>query len=148
MARPEAGLSVDLRPAVSKAVDARAADLAITVVLPDDLPPVAVPAASIEMVVSTLLENSRQAGATRAWVEGRRIGEGVILTVRDDGPGVAPADSRRIFEPFFTTRRDVGGAGLGLSIARALLAANQATLDLAPTAAGAAFELGLPVAET
>jgi signal transduction histidine kinase len=148
MARPEAGLSVDLRPVVSKAVDARAADLAITVALPYDLPPVAVPAAGIEMVVSTLLENSRQAGASRAWIEARRVGDSVILTIRDDGPGVAPADSRRIFEPFFTTRRDVGGAGLGLSIARALLAANQATLDLAPTKAGAAFELGLPVAET
>lgn len=148
MARPEAGLSVDLRPAVSKAVDARAADLAITVALPDDLPPVAVPAASLEMVISTLLENSRQAGASRAWVEARRIGEGVILTVRDDGPGVTSADSRRIFEPFFTTRRDVGGAGLGLSIARALLAANQATLDLAPTGEGAVFELGLPVADS
>ncbi len=65
----------------------------------------------------------------------------------DDGPGVAPADARRIFEPFFTTRRSEGGAGLGLSIARALLAANQATLDLAPSESGAVFEIGLPVAE-
>jgi C4-dicarboxylate-specific signal transduction histidine kinase len=69
-----------------------------------------------------------------------------MLTISDDGPGVASADARRIFEPFFTTRRGEGGAGLGLSIARALLAANQATLDLRPSESGAVFELGLPVA--
>lgn len=40
-----------------------------------------------------------------------------------------------------------GGAGLGLSIARALLAANDATLDLLPTAEGSVFELVMPLAE-
>jgi signal transduction histidine kinase len=97
------------------------------------------------MVVSTLLENSRQSGASRVRIEAREAGELVTLTVSDDGPGVAPADVRRIFEPFFTTRRGEGGAGLGLSIARALLAANRATLDLRPSDRGAVFELGLPV---
>ena len=47
----------------------------------------------------------------------------------------------------FTTRRGEGGAGLGLSIARALLAANDATLDLIPTTEGAVFELVMPFAE-
>jgi signal transduction histidine kinase len=60
---------------------------------------------------------------------------------------VAPADAGRVFEPFFTTRRGEGGAGLGLSIARALLAANDATLDLLPTTEGAVFELVMPLAE-
>jgi C4-dicarboxylate-specific signal transduction histidine kinase len=98
------------------------------------------------MVVSTQLENSRQAGASTVRLEAREAGDLVLLTVSDDGPGVAGADARRIFEPFFTTRRGEGGAGLGLSIARALLAANQATLDLRPSDRGAVFELGLPAA--
>lgn len=146
MARPEAGVSVDLRPTVLKAVDARSPTLAIEVALPEDLPPVAVPAASLEMVISTLLENSRQAGAGAVRIAAHRGEDTVILSLADDGRGVAPGDAGRIFEPFFTTRRDQGGAGLGLSVARALLAANQATLDLAPSGRGATFEIGLPVA--
>lgn len=146
MARPEAGLAVDPRPPVMKAVDARSDRLAITVRMPD-APRVAVPASTVEMVLSTLLENSRQAGATSVTIEARPLADRLVLTVSDDGPGVAPADARRVFEPFFTTRRGEGGAGLGLSIARALLAANQATLELVPSTEGAAFELTLPLAE-
>lgn len=147
MARPEAGLSVDLRPPLLKAMDAGSPELTITLDLPDDLPPVAAPEATLEVVVSTMLENSRQAGARAVRIAARRVGGTVILSLSDDGPGVTPADRLRIFEPFFTTRRSEGGAGLGLSIARALLAANQATLDLVPTGGGAVFEIGLRTAE-
>ena len=147
MARPEAGLAIDLRDPVLKAVDARPPSLRLFLDLPEDLPPVAAPAASLEIVLATMLENSRQAGASAVRVSARHAGETVILSIADDGPGVAPADACRIFEPFFTTHREEGGAGLGLSIARALLAANQATLDLVPSADGAVFEIGLPVAE-
>jgi signal transduction histidine kinase len=146
MARPEAGLSVDLRPPLLKAIDACSPDLKIDLDLPADLPPVAAPGATLEVVVSTMLENSRQAGASVVRIAARMAGETVILSISDDGPGVTPADHQRIFEPFFTTRRSEGGAGLGLSIARALLAANQATLDLVPSGGGAVFEIGLPVA--
>ncbi len=147
MARPEAGLSVDPGPPLTRAVDAWADRLAIRTDLPADLPFVAVPAGTMELVVSTLLENGRQAGATSVAVVARRVGDSLMLTVTDNGPGVAPADTRRVFEPFFTTRRGEGGAGLGLSIARALLAANEATLDLIPSAEGAVFELALPLAD-
>lgn len=147
MARPEAGLSVELGPPLLKAFDASSPDLTLSLDLPEDLPPVAAPEATLEVVISTMLENSRQAGAKAVRVSARLAGDTVILSVADDGPGVTPADARRIFEPFFTTRRSEGGAGLGLSIARALLAANQATLDLLPSkGAGAVFEIGLPVA--
>ena len=147
MARPEAGLSVDVGPPVLKAVDARSDHLAITVDLGLEPPRVAVPASTIEMVVSTLLENSRQAGAGAVTIGAAAFADRFVLTLADDGPGVSPGDAHRVFEPFFTTRRGEGGAGLGLSIARALLAANQATLDLVPTADGAVFELVLPLAD-
>lgn len=148
MARPEAGLSVDVGPPVMKAVDARVDRLTILNRLGADKPRVAVPASTLEMVLSTLLENSLQAGATTVMIDARPTADALVLTITDDGPGLAPADARRIFEPFFTTRRGEGGAGLGLSIARALLAANGATLDLVPTETGAVFELALPLAET
>ena len=47
--------------------------------------------------------------------DGLRTGSS-ILSVRDNGTGIDPADLGKIFDPFFTTK-DVGeGMGLGLSI--------------------------------
>ena len=145
MARPETGLVVDIAPAVAKAVDARSGDLKIEVDLTGAVP-VAVPATTVELVLATLLENSRQAGAVMVRISSRLDHDGLILIIADDGPGVAVADSTRIFEPFFTTRRGQGGAGLGLSIAAALLAANKARLHFWPSTSGAVFEVVLPLA--
>lgn len=74
---------------------------------------------------------------------GIAAGPGVCITIADDGPGVAPADLERIFEPFFTGRREAGGAGLGLAIARSLLAASGGTIVADPVARGACFRIGL-----
>lgn len=40
----------------------------------------------------------------------------VLLTVSDDGAGIAAEHRAQIFDPFFTTRREDGGSGLGLHI--------------------------------
>jgi signal transduction histidine kinase len=145
MTRPDAGLSTDIVPAVSKAVDARMHDIEITVDLGEP-PPVAAPLATVEMVVSTLLENSLQAGARRVMVTASAVGPCLVLSVADDGPGIPPGDIARVFEPFFTSKRSEGGAGLGLSIAVSLLAASRASIRLKPTGTGATFEVSLPLA--
>jgi two-component system, OmpR family, sensor histidine kinase ChvG len=112
----------------------------------DDLPPVAAPAELLEAVFETLVENSRQAGGSRVTIEGRAQGGKVRLLVRDDGPGIPPADHERIFEPFHTGRRSEGGSGLGLSIARSLLASCGGTIVSQETDAGARLEICLPMA--
>jgi len=144
MARPEAGAAVALQPVAARVADALKGDLAITVDLPADLPQVAVPGASLEMALTILLENSRQVGASEVVITTRIEADQVRLFVTDNGPGVAAGDVERIFEPFFTTRRSEGGAGLGLSIARSLLRANRADLELVTSATGAIFQIVLP----
>ena len=110
-------------------------------------PRVAAPAELVEAVLETLVENSRQAGASRVEIEAGEQGGKVRLLIRDDGPGIAPADHERIFEPFHTGRRSEGGSGLGLSIARSLLASCGGTIVSKPSEKGARFEICLPMAK-
>lgn len=118
----------------------------VDLALADDLPQVAVPAATLEAVIGSLIDNSRRAGARVCTVTAGATGDIVRVEVRDDGPGIAPADRDRLFEPFFTTRRADGGTGLGLPIARSLLDACGATISLEPSARGARFVLELRMA--
>jgi two-component system OmpR family sensor kinase len=76
-----------------------------------------------------------------------------VLSVRDQGPGLAPLDAQRVFERFYrvdsarTRSARRGGTGLGLSIVAALTAAHggKAELDTSP-GAGAVFRIRLPLA--
>lgn len=145
MAMPEAGAAVDLAEPVRRAADD--AGFPVTVDVPRDIPRVAAPLTTLESVLTILLQNARQAGARHATVTAALAGDDVILTVADDGPGVPAADQERLFEPFFTSRRAEGGTGLGLPIARSLLAASHARIDLADATRGAAFRVTLPRAD-
>ena len=146
MASPEADAAADLEAAARRVADARSDRLfEVRLVLNAGLPPVAVAESTIEAVLTTLVDNSRQAGARVVRISGRLSDGAVVARVADDGPGLALADRERLFEPFFTTRRAVGGTGLGLPIARSLIEAHGGTIVIADAEAGAAFEVTLPV---
>ena len=67
----------------------------------------------------------------------------VRIAVRDAGHGIAPEHVHRIFESFYTTKAD--GMGLGLSIARSLVAAQGGRLWAENNAdGGATFTFTLP----
>ena len=73
-------------------------------------------------------------------------GEHVILTVSDEGPGIAPAELGRIFERFFRgdQARGTPGTGLGLAITRHILQAHGGDVwaeNRAPPASGAVVRL-------
>jgi len=116
------------------------------------IPALLVDANRIEQVLLNLLAN-----AIRYTPEGGRIelradrtsDSEVTLSICDTGSGVAPEDLERIFERFYCAdpARESGGAGLGLSIARALVEAHGGRIwaENRPEG-GACFKIVLPIA--
>ena len=120
--------------------------LAVAVDLQAGLPAAAAAPALIEAVLQILIENSAQAGASEVAIAAEARGGRILIRVSDNGAGVPSGDRDRIFEPFHTGRREQGGSGLGLSIARSLLASCGGTIVNLPAEKGACFEVELPAA--
>lgn len=146
MAVADPATTADLLAALRPVADAFGSDtFAVSVIAPDAIPEVSVPRATIEAVVSALLDNARQAGAKQAVLEVTPDAANVRLSVSDDGSGIDPATADRIFEPFFTTKRSTGGTGLGLAISASLLKVAGGGIDLDDgQATGSRFVLTLP----
>lgn len=80
-----------------------------------------------------IVENAVGFANTRVDVEARWDADHVDITVRDDGPGFAPAVLNRLGEPYLTERDAegaAGGLGLGFFIAKTLLERSGAKLDV------------------
>ena len=74
---------------------------------------------------------------------GKRL---VVITVKDSGEGIAPADLPYIFEPFFTTKSQAYGVGLGLSTVYGIMARHKGAVNVeSHPGEGATFTLELPV---
>ena len=86
----------------------------------------------IEQVLVNVIRNAAEsrAGGARVVVSTRRHGDEMSIEIADDGKGVSAADRDRVFDPFFTTRLEVGGSGLGLSVAQGVVTDHRGTLEL------------------
>ena len=71
---------------------------------------------------------------------------GVLVAVRDSGPGIDPEHVDRVFDAFYTTKPS--GVGMGLSICRSIIDAHGGRLWAnANEPVGAAFQFTLPGSE-
>ena len=118
-ASPPNGAEVVRQAAEALAPRARLAGVALDVDVPDGLPVIA-DASRLERAVMNLVENairhSPEGGTVRlgAHVDGREV----VLTVEDEGPGVAPEHTGDLFERFRPRGRSQGQVGLGLYMCR------------------------------
>ncbi|MGL4996857.1 MAG: sensor histidine kinase [Deefgea sp.] len=109
-----------------------------------------VDANSVQSIVQNLLNNAilYVGEGDQIEVELRQVGEQMILTVADDGPGIAEADRERIFERFYRgVGHDVAGTGLGLAIVAQAVARLNGTIQLSTGlhGRGCRFTVEVPV---
>jgi signal transduction histidine kinase len=113
------------------------------------VPEVPIEASALGQVVMSLLLNAAQAavpgsrGTHRMVVRLAVEGDEALISVSDNGVGIAPEARGRIFDPYFSTRPD--GAGLGLAVARELVAAAGGSIEVASAPnLGSTFTVRLP----
>lgn len=71
------------------------------------------------------------------------LGTKVILSIKDNGPGIPAGNRDKLFLPFFTTKKE--GVGLGLAIAQKILLAHRGAIEVkSEEGRGAEFLLYLP----
>jgi two-component system phosphate regulon sensor histidine kinase PhoR len=106
----------------------------------------------IQQVLTNLLDNAVKYGgaAGRVVVEVRRDGRDAVLRVSDEGEGIPAGETERIFHRFYRVDRSrsqsVPGIGLGLAIAKHLVAAHGGTIRAFNRPdRGATFEFRLPI---
>lgn len=116
--------------------------------LADDLPKLMLDPQLFGRAVTNLVGNaikfSPQGG--RVSVETAREGGRVRLTVRDEGPGITPADRENLFQRFvFLSGRRKDSTGLGLFIVKSVVDAHGGEVGIeCPPEAGAVFRVSLP----
>lgn len=118
-----------------------------------DAPRTGIDATSLAQILVNLVLNAAQAIEQWAAAPGTAgtiaisltaSGAHAVLTVSDDGPGIAPEHLARIFEPGFTTR--AAGTGLGLTTAREIVrACGGDVVAYSEPGRGATFEVRLPL---
>jgi signal transduction histidine kinase len=141
----------DLREVVRRSlalVEGRAQrqHVALTADLPPEPVELPLDAEQVHQVLVNLLLNALDMlprGGRVKFAVRPAAGGGAVVTVADDGPGIAPHVRERLFEPFVSGKDS--GLGLGLSICRRLIEAHGGTIrgDNAPEG-GAVFTFTLP----
>jgi two-component system sensor histidine kinase KdpD len=126
----------------------------VSVTVASGLPLLHVHPALIEQALVNVIENAAKFSPPDSAIHmGARRGDGeVVLSVSDQGAGIAPAERRRVFDLFYTTAagdRGRHGSGLGLAIANGMIAAHGGRIEIAdgPDGRGTTFSLHIPLVD-
>jgi signal transduction histidine kinase len=118
------------------------------ITLDQNLPCVSADRDSLHQVFLNLVNNSCDAmpnGGALEITTRHLVHQEVEIIFSDSGVGIPPSVAEHLFEPMFTTKQS--GSGLGLVIARDIIAEHCGRIELVSGSCGAVFLLALPVAE-
>lgn len=125
--------------------------MSIETTLPNDLPKVFGDEAALTEAFAHLVANAAEATsgqekpritlAAKTIREGRKM-SGVVVTVQDNGKGIAPAMKDKVFSPFCTTK--ARGMGLGLPIVKRTVFDHNGRVDIDSNPHGTSVSVMLP----
>jgi len=151
--------SVDLLHVVRETVDSVAPmavrrGQSLNLDVPNSLPWIQADESRIEQVLLNLLNNAiqytQQDGMIRVKV--RTVGDGVLIEVQDNGPGISKSQQEHIFEPYrraITGGSGSGGLGLGLALCKTLVELHGGKVWVkSKLGKGSTFAFSLPLATT
>jgi signal transduction histidine kinase len=115
-----------------------------------DLPPVSCYPSQLNQVFMNVLNNANQAmprDGGNIHITTRRVDDDVVITISDDGIGIATEDHDKIFDPGFTTKGVGVGTGLGLSITHNIIQKHNGRITVTSREGdGTTFVITLPIA--
>ena len=120
----------------------------LVIELEQPLPRIQADVAQLDRVLDNLLHNAvrHTPDGGRIRLHARRHGERVIISVEDNGEGIAYGQQGRIFEPFVQVGRKKGGAGLGLALCKEIVQLHGGRMGvISRPGEGTQFYMALPV---
>jgi two-component system, OmpR family, sensor histidine kinase KdpD len=144
-------IDVVIRRVVADATP-RAGERRLRVRASGDLPRPSIDPVRIEQVIRNLVDNAVKFSPPTGTIDisAAAQGEAIVVTVKDEGPGVPPEYHARVFERFFRVEphsSGVAGAGLGLAICKRFVELHGGRIELdSRPGHGAAFRFTLPLA--
>jgi signal transduction histidine kinase/CheY-like chemotaxis protein len=113
-----------------------------------DLPPVEIDVSRIKQVFLNIINNAVYVmpDGGDLTIATARTDDGVAVSIRDTGPGIAPEHRDKIFDPFFTTKPEVSGTGLGLSVSLGIVQSHGGNIHVdSEIGHGSTFTVTLPL---
>ncbi|WP_043312097.1 ATP-binding protein [Pseudomonas sp. ML96] len=123
-------------------------EVQLTIAVHEPLPRLNLDGGQIERVLDNLISNALRHSdpGQEVQLQALRVGERVVISVQDQGPGIPFGQQSRIFEPFVQVGRRKGGVGLGLALSREIIQLHGGVLGVhSQPGQGARFYLSLPV---
>src|SRR6267142_1068531 len=118
--------------------------------LTEGLPRIQGDKVQLQQVILNLIINAVEAmssvgeGSRQLLISSGKDVSGVLVAVRDSGPGLSPASFERLFDAFYTTKAE--GMGMGLSICRSIVESHGGRIWASPDfGQGATFQFTLPL---
>ena len=103
----------------------------------------------LRRAIRNLVDNAERYANSTVTFEAKRIEDGAVMVIADDGSGVPEELRATLFNRFSrgdsSRVRGTGGTGLGLAIVAQIVALHGGTVEIASSGPGARFEIHLPV---
>ena len=115
----------------------------------EELPDISVNTEQMVQILSNLIINAHESMQSFGVIRVRSAvqNDAVVVSIEDNGCGIAKHQQEKIFDPFYTTKKKCAGTGLGLAIAFDIVHEHKGDLRFySELGIGTTFILSIPIA--